>query len=90
MRICDFCGDESEMHVPAGSECLATLRSTVAELTQHIGNLRQANLNLRIRIHELEHHRERFHACESAWCNPAEDWDPALQGSVTNLFSSAA
>jgi hypothetical protein len=90
MRICEFCGDDSEIHVPAGSECLRRLTGTLAELTRQMDNLRQANLNLRVRIHELEHHRERFHACESAWCNPVEDWDPALQGAVTNLFSSVA
>jgi len=90
MHICDFCGDQRQTHVPAGAECLATLRSLVAKLSEEADTLKKANLGLRFRIHQLEHHRPRFHACESAWCNPVEDWNPALQHDGTRVFDPAA
>ena len=34
-------------------------------------------LNLRKRIHMLEKHNQWFERCESAWCNPSNDNDPA-------------
>lgn len=34
-------------------------------------------LNLRKRIHNSEQHNQYFERCESAWCNPSQDNDPA-------------
>ena len=34
---------------------------------------------LRRRIHMLECHNQHFERCESAWCNPADDANPALE-----------
>lgn len=34
---------------------------------------------LRRRIHLLERHNQHFERCESAWCNPSEDNDPAKE-----------
>jgi hypothetical protein len=36
------------------------------------------NAQLRRRIHFLEGHNQSFFRCESGWCNPGEDADPAL------------
>jgi hypothetical protein len=37
-----------------------------------------ANRSLRYRLHRVETHNQWFERCESAWCNPSFDKDPAL------------
>lgn len=75
--MCDLCGSH---HADAlGSpECLSKTAERIAALMRESVALRLANGNLRLRIHQLERHATQFEACDSAWCNPAEDWDPAV------------
>ena len=34
---------------------------------------------LRRRIHQLEKHNQHFERCESSWCHPSDDNDPARE-----------
>ena len=38
-----------------------------------------SNLGLRKRVHLIEGHNQWFERCESAWCNPGSDSDPATE-----------
>ena len=46
--------------------------------------LEQRIYGLKRRVHFLERHNQKFDRCESGWCNPTPDCDPAM----TDSFSS--
>jgi hypothetical protein len=50
-------------------------RANTAEA--EVERLRKANLSLRRRLHRVEAHNQWFERCESAWCHPSADNDPA-------------
>lgn len=48
------------------------------ELAAKIIREHNENDGLRRRIHIIEHHNQWFERCESGWCNPSADCNPAL------------
>ena len=50
-----------------------------AELRRDRDRLGEAHRGLRRRVHMLEAHNQHFERCESAWCNPGPDNDPASE-----------
>lgn len=66
-------GSEDEDKEGAKSE---ELRSGLLKL---VAELRRESAGLRRRVHYIEGHNQYFERCESAWCNPASDSNPALE-----------
>jgi hypothetical protein len=53
-----------------------------AFLLNALSELEQQNLGLRRRLHQSERHNQYFFRCESAWCHPSVDNDPAKELAV--------
>lgn len=47
--------------------------TTIADLRKKLEGM----VGLRKLIHHLERHNQWFERCESGWCNPSDDWNPA-------------
>lgn len=54
---------------------IATRDARIAELEAALCGIHA----LRMRIHFAEKHNQHFERCESAWCNPSPDEDPAKE-----------
>lgn len=57
--------------------------SHCAFLLSHVDLLDKQNSELRRRIHLAEKHNQHFERCESAWCNPSADNDPANEAAAS-------
>lgn len=55
------------------------LRITIAQQAERIKELEGRDKILRLRIHAAERHNQFFERCESPWCNPTAQSDPASQ-----------
>jgi len=58
---------------------VAALIAEIAELRRDRDRLVDAHRGLRRRVHMLEAHNQHFERCESAWCNPGPENDPASE-----------
>jgi hypothetical protein len=69
-----------EQHVlrPALEMCIARALLNRALLNQKT-DLQIENRGLRRRLHSVERHSQHFDRCESAWCHPGTDSNPALE-----------
>ena len=56
--------------------------SHCAFLLQCIDSLNLRDSELRRRIHLAEKHNQHFERCESAWCHPSADNDPATEAAA--------
>ena len=61
-------------------ECFES-EGQLAELELERNSLRMCVVELRRRIHTVEGHNQIFERCESAWCHPSPDNDPAKEAS---------
>jgi hypothetical protein len=60
-----------------------------AYLLDHIDLLNRQQSELRRRIHFAEKHNQHFERCESAWCHPSADNDPAKEAADGREQSNA-
>jgi hypothetical protein len=52
------------------------------DMDERMAEAEALNLELRRRIHFVEKHNQYFQRCESAWCNPSADNDPAKDAAL--------
>lgn len=77
---CDHCGKIPAVDIPTSlcDECRNGVnRAKAAE--ERVRELAARNDTLRKRLHVVERHNQWFERCESPWCNPSPDNDPASQ-----------
>ena len=85
--MCDLCCCQ-DTHTEGDSECLRKTAERLAALQRDSAVLVRANRSLRIRIHQLEKHTTSFELCDSSWCQPGDDWNPATDIPIAQSFRS--